>query len=1324
MSSTTRLTLTGQIIDIRRMRTPRHGGSDNFDNSAAGPAGQFLYEDVKQVVPGYIKYVILINDFYTEDGPESVGSILTGNIMAALNFAQGIVDGAPTGQDAFSIGDGDNSNPFEVVIGSKGVAGFSIPSADVNYIMAPVGAEIYGGSSYAIYITRGGGSDVIRDFINGTNPYNNNGLDTYINIQVFYKMYINADEEVAWCRKPIDLPHPIGVQVGNIYGQAIGAIDTDPNNLGPNTNNADGTTFGTGNSLQAAVFQFLKPGMVRSSIPFQGEGYGVTNETKKIYAALYVPKKARTNDNFAASARKLPTDTSGETGYVMNKDTSRFAWNTLSFGGSNIQGYHDAFTGPFAVDIFEGSTASPVGTLYSTVPSANIDDSDPLQNLFFSGYNWGVEDADGSGFAIPVAGAPAVAVDEYFNPAGWWKRSAEKVLVFNTPSEYGMLAYKYGTHSQEGGVAANPNAGKLDPFNSDNYVETMGFQAIYYSYQDNQVTDPVGDPEVLGCTHVAACNYNPEANVDDLSCTFPEFYIYESDTNQSFNIQGSSGSSMLVETTFSIAFGDNAELDPYEGTNNPFYNGSTATSLMVYIEVVSGGDVSNFNLRIFQTGPNAFQAYNPVSQEVLPNVTITVNDGSFEEASTGGELTIGIVDLAFPVEEDGITQINIVAVEIASASWAEVNTLCSVQNNFYVEVTSTDITGCTDNTALNYNPDANITDNSLCVYCNNANGLGSSFISVAHSNNVALTPNEYADLQLAAGDLIPDGYNVTLYLTLNQPAASMIDTQNFGIVVFDPATVTNGAQADAAFTEYIGDIISADPYNANVIFTNTITALNTSANDNVQTFSLDHPWTVNTTSHNGYFFYVYPISDSARSSGLMLANFALGGCVTNGSFVLQEGVCNDCGIGITNCVEVLDPITQFANNDLCTTSTNCDDFATNGSVNFIGTELYTSPEGETVNCSGYFDIQVSGTPGMIFSVSVSTNTGQIFDHYLTGMSGTNFSIIPDTGDVLGSTGMTFTLEEIAAITGSPYAFGEYTFNFTFYISLNTFNDTFDNLIPLIGSADATECPLTYTYNLTENDVEICGCMIQTAENYNPQATFNIYGECGEIPGCIDPTAINFNENANVDNGSCQYPEFVCTDPDAINYVSEVNPPYILADNTLCQYIVIFGCTDPEASNYNPLASIDNGTCLVDGEPEGPVVPPEIPDFEAFLVYLQHCLQYKGEKYFSAMLTGKTVDEDRYLHLSMINDLLRKKAAACLFDGEDASNARLREFIKIVLTYCEDCRERSGILKSPYGAFQDVTYMPGTTTYTGTPILNLGGPGGISLGGGESLDVSD
>ena len=107
-----------------------------------------------------------------------------------------------------------------------------------------------------------------------------------------------------------------------------------------------------------------------------------------------------------------------------------------------------------------------------------------------------------------------------------------------------------------------------------------------------------------------------------------------------------------------------------------------------------------------------------------------------------------------------------------------------------------------------------------------------------------------------------------------------------------------------------------------------------------------------------------------------------------------------------------------------------------------------------------------------------------------------------------------------------------------------------------------------------------------------------------------------------------------------------------------------------------------------------------------------------------MLTGKTVDEDRYLHLSMINDLLRKKAAACLFDGEDTSNARLREFIKIVLTYCEDCRERSGILKSPYGAFQDVTYMPGTTTYTGTPILNLGGPGGISLGGGESLDVSD
>ena len=53
----------------------------------------------------------------------------------------------------------------------------------------------------------------------------------------------------------------------------------------------------------------------------------------------------------------------------------------------------------------------------------------------------------------------------------------------------------------------------------------------------------------------------------------------------------------------------------------------------------------------------------------------------------------------------------------------------------------------------------------------------------------------------------------------------------------------------------------------------------------------------------------------------------------------------------------------------------------------------------------------------------------------------------------------------------------------------------------------------------------------------------------KIPGCTDPEALNYNPKATVDDGSCKYPE----DP-------------------------IPGCTDPEALNYNPKATVDDDSC--------------------------------------------------------------------------------------------------------------------------------------------------
>lgn len=78
----------------------------------------------------------------------------------------------------------------------------------------------------------------------------------------------------------------------------------------------------------------------------------------------------------------------------------------------------------------------------------------------------------------------------------------------------------------------------------------------------------------------------------------------------------------------------------------------------------------------------------------------------------------------------------------------------------------------------------------------------------------------------------------------------------------------------------------------------------------------------------------------------------------------------------------------------------------------------------------------------------------------------------------------------------------------------------------------------------------------------------------EIPGCTDPTAFNFDPTATVDDGSCVPVIFGCTNPDADNYNEEANTP-----NGSC---IISGCTNPDGLNYNEEANNDDGSCLIEG----------------------------------------------------------------------------------------------------------------------------------------------
>ena len=89
---------------------------------------------------------------------------------------------------------------------------------------------------------------------------------------------------------------------------------------------------------------------------------------------------------------------------------------------------------------------------------------------------------------------------------------------------------------------------------------------------------------------------------------------------------------------------------------------------------------------------------------------------------------------------------------------------------------------------------------------------------------------------------------------------------------------------------------------------------------------------------------------------------------------------------------------------------------------------------------------------------------------------------------------------------------------------------------------------------------------------NPDNCGNPNKYCGLRFGCTDPAATNYNPSATVDDGSCTYDILGCTDPAATNY----NPSATVDDGS-CTYDIL-GCTDPAATNYDPAANVDDGSC--------------------------------------------------------------------------------------------------------------------------------------------------
>ncbi len=139
-----------------------------------------------------------------------------------------------------------------------------------------------------------------------------------------------------------------------------------------------------------------------------------------------------------------------------------------------------------------------------------------------------------------------------------------------------------------------------------------------------------------------------------------------------------------------------------------------------------------------------------------------------------------------------------------------------------------------------------------------------------------------------------------------------------------------------------------------------------------------------------------------------------------------------------------------------------------------------------------------------------------------------------------------------------------------------------------------------------NAQEIPGCTNPWACNYNPAATQNngscLVAEpgcsvcdgtslvlidtdgdgtanCEELFGCTNPVACNYDADATEENGSCLIAEANCTRCRNV-FGQWVLLPIDNDGDGICNADEVPGCTNVLACNYNPLATDNNGTCII------------------------------------------------------------------------------------------------------------------------------------------------